>query len=212
MSGRPEGQDDEVACGPEPHNDASSLREHCGVIGIYSLKGAPVAERIVKGLFALQHRGQESWGVAVHGEPILKGMGLLGQGVETHAKKILKFQSSQGIGHVRYSTKGRTNMENAHPLDIKGEFSIAQNGTIANTEDLEPLVRQDFQLLESNTDTKLAGLRLLQHYRGEKDWTRAFTRLSRELSGSYSFVILTKDGTVLAARDEAGYRPLCLGF
>lgn len=103
-------------------------------------------------------------------------------------------------------------MENAHPLDIKGEFSIAQNGTIANCEDIEPLVRRDFQLLDSTTDTKLAGLRLLQHYRQEKDWTRAFSKLSRELSGSYSFVILTKDGTVLAARDEAGYRPLCLGY
>ena len=212
MSGRPEGQDDEVARGLELRGDSPSLREHCGVIGIYSMRGEPVAERIVKGLSALQHRGQESWGIAVQGEPILKGMGLMGQGVDVNAKKILNYQSSQGIGHVRYSTKGRTNMENAHPLDIKGEFSIAQNGTIANTEDLEPLVRQDFQLLESNTDTKLAGLRLLQHYRGEKDWTRAFTRLSRELSGSYSFVILTKDGTVLAARDEAGYRPLCLGF
>ncbi len=212
MRSCPEGQDGEVACGPQLRKDTSSLREHCGVIGIYSLKGAPVAERIVKGLFALQHRGQESWGIAVHGEPILKGMGLIGQGVDVNAKKILNYQSSQGIGHVRYSTKGRTTLENAHPLDIKGEFSIAQNGTIANTEDLEPLVRQDFQLLGSTTDTKLAGLRLLQHYRKDGDWTRAFSLLGRELSGSYSFVILTRDGTVLAARDEGGYRPLCLGY
>src|SRR5881628_2743583 len=188
------------------------MKEHCGVLAIYSMQNRPVVERIVKGLAALQHRGQESWGIAVPGEPILKGLGLIGQGADANAKKILSFTSNRGIGHVRYSTKGRTTLENAHPLDIKGEFSIAQNGTIANTEDLEPLVRQDFQLLGSTTDTKLAGLRLLQHYRKENDWTRAFSRLSRELSGSYSFVILTRDGTVLAARDEAGYRPLCLGF
>src|SRR5712692_5796078 len=114
MSGRLEGQDDEVACGPQLRKDDASLREHCGVVGIYSMRGEPVAERIVKGLSALQHRGQESWGIAVQGQPILKGMGLLGQGVDANAKKILNFQSSQGIGHVRYSTKGRTDLGNAH--------------------------------------------------------------------------------------------------
>ena len=188
------------------------MKEHCGIIGIYHENGKPVAERIVKGLAALQHRGQESWGIAVHDQPVLKGMGLIGQGAEANAKKILRMESNRGIGHVRYSTRGRTALENAHPLDIRGEFAIAQNGTIANTEDLEPLVRQDFEVLESTTDTKLAGLRLLQHYRIEKDWTEAFSKLSKELSGSYSFVIVTKQGEVLAARDEGGYRPLCLGW
>ena len=188
------------------------MKEHCGIIGIYHENGKPVAERIVKGLAALQHRGQESWGIAVHDQPVLKGMGLIGQGAEANAKKILRMESNRGIGHVRYSTRGRTALENAHPLDIRGEFAIAQNGTIANTEDLEPLVRQDFEVLESTTDTKLAGLRLLQHYRIEKDWTEAFSKLSKELSGSYSFVIVTKQGEVLAARDEGGYRSLCLGW
>ncbi len=188
------------------------MKEHCGIIGIYATKGESVAERIVKGLAALQHRGQESWGIAVHGQPILKGMGLIGQGAEANAKKILSFESNRGIGHVRYSTRGRTAMENAHPLDIEGAFAIAQNGTIANTEDVEPLVRKDFQVGASTTDTKLAGLRLLQHYRDEKDWTRSFHKLSKELSGAYSFIIITKQGEVLAARDEGGYRPLCLGW
>ena len=188
------------------------VNEHCGVIGIYSLKNDPVAERIVKGLAALQHRGQESWGLATPNEPIIKGLGLVGVGASANAWKILRLESNRGIGHVRYSTRGRTNLENAHPLDIHGEFAIAQNGTIANTEDLEPLVRGEFPIIDSNLDTKLAGYRLLQHYHRERDWTRAFNRLSKELSGSYSFVIVTHQGEVLAARDESGFRPLCLGW
>lgn len=188
------------------------MKEHCGVIGIYSTRGDPVAERIVKGLATLQHRGQESWGIAVQGQPILKGMGLIGQGAESNAKKILSFTSNRGIGHVRYSTRGKTTLENAHPLDIEGEFNIAQNGTIANTEDIEPLVHGEFGTSRNTTDTRLAGLRLLQHYRVERDWARSFRKLGKELSGSYSFVIITKQGEVLGARDEGGYRPLCLGY
>ncbi|HZD12323.1 MAG TPA: amidophosphoribosyltransferase, partial [Candidatus Binatus sp.] len=112
-------------------------------------------------------------------------------------------------------TRGATTIGNAHPIDIQdGHFMIAQNGTIANTEDIEPLVSREFKLQTGGTtDTKLAGLRLLQHYRqAGKNWTEAFKRLSKEVSGSYSFVILTAKGEVLGARDEAGYRPLCLGY
>ena len=189
-----------------------SVEEHCGLIGIFSLKGDPVPERIVKGLSALQHRGQESWGIAVPGEPIVKGLGLIGVGAAANARKILRLESNRGIGHVRYSTRGRTTLENASPMDIKGEFSIAQNGTVANTEDLGPLVTGEFPIVDETNDTRLAGYRLLQHFRREHDWTRAFSKLSKELSGSYCFMLLTKEGEVLAARDESGFRPLCLGY
>ena len=188
------------------------VKENCGIIGIYSLNGEPVAERIVKGLSALQHRGQESWGIAVPGDPIIKGLGLIGVGAAANARKILRLESNRGIGHVRYSTRGRTTLDNASPMDIRGEFSIAQNGTVANTEDVTPLVASEFPILDDSNDTRLAGYRLLQHYRREHDWTRAFNKLSKELSGSYCFLILTKDGEVLAARDEAGFRPMCLGY
>jgi amidophosphoribosyltransferase len=97
-------------------------------------------------------------------------------------------------------------------MDIRGEFAIAQNGTVANTEDLTPLVTGEFPVLDDSNDTRLAGYRLFQHYRRERDWTRAFSKLSKELSGSYCFMLLTREGEVLAARDEAGFRPLCLGY
>ena len=196
----------------DPQAGHEAVKEHCGIVGIYSLKGEPVAERIVKGLSALQHRGQESWGIAVPGEPIVKGLGLIGMGAAANARKILRLEGNRGIGHVRYSTRGRTTLENASPMDIRGEFSIAQNGTVANTEDITPLVTGEFPILDDSNDTRLAGYRLLQHHRREHDWTRAFNRLSKELSGSFCFMILTKEGEVLAARDEAGFRPLCLGY
>src|SRR5438270_11181854 len=144
-------------------------------------------------------------------EPIIKGLGLIGVGAAANARKILRLESNRGIGHIRYSTRGRTNLENAHPLDIHGEFAIAQNGTIANTEDLEPLVKGEFPIIDANSDTKLAGDRLLQHYRREHDWTRAFARLAKEIRGSYSFVIVTHEGEVRAARHGAGFRRWGLG-
>jgi len=112
---------------------------------------------------------------------------------------------------VRYSTRGKTTLENASPLDIHEELSIAQNGTIANTEDLEPQVTKEYKLADCTNDTRLAGYRLLQHYRTEKDWTRAFKKFGNEVSGAYCFTILTRQGEILAARDPAGFRPLCLG-
>src|SRR6266568_3863177 len=145
----------------DPQAEDEAVKEHCGIVGIYSLKGEPVAERIVKGLSALQHRGQESWGIAVPSEPIIKGLGLIGIGAATNARKILRLEANRGIGHVRYSTRGRTNLDNASPMDIKGEFSIAQNGTVANTEDVTPLVTGEFPILDDSNDTRLAGYRLL---------------------------------------------------
>src|SRR5205809_6514979 len=93
-----------------------SVREHCGVIGISSLKNEPVAERIVKGLAALQRRGQESWGLATPHEPIIKGMGLIGVGAAANARRILRLDSNRGIGHIRYSSRGRTDLDNAPAL------------------------------------------------------------------------------------------------
>ena len=187
-----------------------SAREHCGVFGAYSSKGVDVVPKILKGLEALQHRGQESWGMAVVGRPAFKRMGLAFNWYN-FAQELVGYKGPAGIGHVRYSTKGRSNLQGAQPVEIGTEFSIAHNGTIVNAEELAQGVSRANRS-RCSTDTIAAGFRLLQILKEENDWFYAFERLSKEIIGSYSFVILNRRGEVFAARDPRGYRPLCLGW
>jgi amidophosphoribosyltransferase len=185
-------------------------REACGVVAAFSTKDSDVVPRILKGLEALQHRGQESWGIAAAGKPVFKKMGLAYNWIN-FAQELAGYKGSAGIGHVRYSTKGRSNLENAQPVQIGSEFSIAHNGTIANADQLAKAVSSEYRG-RCGTDTKAAGYRLLQILKQENDWFWAFERLGKELVGAYSFVILNRRGEVFAIRDPRGYRPLCLGY
>jgi len=185
-------------------------REACGVIGAYSGKDADVVHSLLKGLEALQHRGQESWGIAVNGKPVFKKMGLAFNWYN-YAAELTGYRGNSGIGHVRYSTKGRSNLDNAQPVQIGKEFSIAHNGTIVNAEDVARAVEIEHRG-KCGTDTKAAGYRLLHFLREENDWFWAFERLAKELIGAYCFVVLNRRGEVYAVRDPRGYRPLCLGW
>lgn len=190
------------------------MREHCGVIGILSLDRHNVSSMLLAGLEALQHRGQESWGVAVEGYSPYKRMGLVSQAREEDCREICSLVGSVGIGHVRYSTTAPSNLKNAHPIEIGGAdgFSIAHNGTV----DREPLIRDLKQggYLPSvgMTDTEMMGLGLYQIMRKQKDWREAFEQFNPKINGSYSIVILTAKGELIGARDEMGFRPLCLGW
>src|SRR5271170_625674 len=186
-------------------------KEKCGVFGAYSSRGTDVAPKILKGLEALQHRGQESWGMAVPGKPVFKRMGLAFNWVN-FARDLASYKGASGIGHIRYSTKGRSNLGNAQPIQIGNEFSIAHNGTIFNTDDLKKIVLASRASADCSTDTKVVGHRLLQILKEENDWFYAFERLAKEVRGAYSFTILNKQGEVFAVRDPRGYRPLCIGF
>jgi amidophosphoribosyltransferase len=187
------------------------MREKCGVIGAYSFEDSNISQILVRGLESLQHRGQESWGVAVSGYGAYKKLGLVLEDPDDFYK-IEKMRGNVGIGHVRYSTKGRTAIENAHPIEIGKSFFISHNGTIANFDELMNKVSKESSILSSITDTELIGIRLKQLYDQNKDWQTSFKILSKELSGSYSMVILTENGELLAARDEKGFRPLCIGY
>jgi len=186
-------------------------KEECGVIAAHSTKSADVVPRIFKGLEALQHRGQESWGIAVAGKPVFKRMGLAVNWVN-FSRELSQYKGPSGIGHVRYSTKGKSTLGNAQPIQIGNEFSIAHNGTIVNVDVLKKSVVSSNKSADCSTDTKVAGERLVQILKEENDWFWAFERLAKEVRGSYSFTILNKQGEVFTARDPRGYRPLCIGF
>lgn len=189
-------------------------RERCGIVGAYSLGECNILSILINGSRGLQHRGQESWGIAV-GDKLYKDLGLVPEVYEETLHILEKMRGRVGIGHVRYSTKGRTTVENAHPIEIRSSkmFFMAHNGTISNVEELSRSVRDGgYDAPEHATDTELMGLRLSQILERRGDWFEAFQLIHKELNGSYSLVILTDSEELVAARDERGFRPLCLGW
>jgi len=190
----------------------SNLREHCGIIGIYSFDhDEDISSDLFIGLEALQHRGQESWGIVVHDHEPYKRMGLVSQN-ENEYEKIKKIKGNIGIGHVRYSTIGRTTIGNAHPIKIDSSLYIAHNGTLEREPLIEYLREKGNSPSEQMTDTKLLGLGISKLRKEGKDWVEAFEILNEKLNGSFSLIMLTNEGELIVARDERGFRPLCLGW
>ncbi|MEM2964895.1 MAG: amidophosphoribosyltransferase [Candidatus Bathyarchaeia archaeon] len=189
-----------------------TLKESCGVMGIYSFEDLQLVRMLVSGLQSQQHRGQEAWGIGVPGR-VYKKMGMVLEGYTEDVQRILRgFKGSCGIGHVRYSTKGISSLSNAHPIQVE-DFSIAHNGTIPNYHEIALKIKSSGQTPSSHaTDTELAAIRLRQIYGETRDWFEAFKRLGSELDGAYNFTIVTDEGELIAVRDGRGFRPLCVGW
>ncbi|MDP9490504.1 MAG: amidophosphoribosyltransferase [Thermoproteota archaeon] len=186
------------------------VHENCGVIGFFSLNGHNVIPYVIDSLRALQHRGQEAWGFAVPSKPPYKRLGLVS--TSRNFKSIVrKYSSHAAIGHVRYSTFGKSNLENAQPLKIK-DLCIAHNGTIANVEELSNMVGGCTFSPQTMTDTLLAAQRLMMHLEKNDNMIQAMRVLKEEMIGSFCFTLLTDDGSVYAVRDTRGFRPLVLGY
>ena len=185
------------------------VRENCGVVGFFSLDGHNVIPYVLDSLRALQHRGQESWGFAVPLKSPYKRLGLVSAS-RNFRYIIRKFNSNAAIGHVRYSTIGKSNLDNAQPLKIK-DLCIAHNGTIANVEELSNMVGGCTFSPQTMTDTLLAAQRLMMHLEKNDNMIQALRVLKEEMIGSFCFTLLTDDGSVYAVRDTRGFRPLVLG-
>lgn len=186
------------------------VKENCGVVGIYSLSGTNVVPMAIDALRALQHRGQEAWGIAVPKKPPLKKLGLV-SGSSTEFKRIAaEYASSSVIGHVRYSTMGRSSIENAQPLRVR-DLCVAHNGTIANVQELSNLVGGCTFTPQNSSDTLVAAQRLVSLISENGGMGRALSVLKNEMVGSYCFTFISDDSSVYAARDPKGFRPMVLG-
>jgi len=186
------------------------VKENCGVVGIFSLDGTNVIPMVIDSLRALQHRGQEAWGLAVPKKDPLKKLGLVSAAASEFKKISEEYSSPSAIGHVRYSTIGKSNLENAQPLKVK-DLCIAHNGTISNVEELSNLVGGCTFTPQNSSDTLVAAQRLVSLISEKGNFSSALSILKNEMIGSYCFTFLSDDNTVYAARDPRGFRPMVLG-
>ncbi|HTT14939.1 MAG TPA: amidophosphoribosyltransferase [Thermoplasmata archaeon] len=188
-------------------------RDGCGVVGV-SLQGKGAAPYIFRGLRALQHRGQESAGIATTSHGTFhqkKGMGLVH---EIFGQELLDaLRGSTGIGHVRYPTTGSTDLENAQPIVFKlrdQDAALAANGDLVNFERMRRhLQSQGIELL-GNADTETMAQAIALEYSQTRDLESAIRRACAELVGGYAVVLLTRNA-VFAFRDPLGIRPLVFG-
>lgn len=182
----------------------------CGIFGIYGHKDA--ARLAYLGLYALQHRGEESAGIVVHnGKKVSshKGMGLTG---DIFDEKIIKsLKGSLALGHVRYSTTGSSNLRNIQPFLVKhkkNHIAVAHNGNLVNTSELRREMEARGSIFQTTMDSELI-VHLLVRIEEDYYKNRIIKALSR-LKGAYSLILML-DNMLIGARDPYGWRPLCLG-
>lgn len=198
--------------------DADTLHEECGVFGMYDFDGADVASTIYYGLFALQHRGQESCGIAVSdtngpkGKVLsYKGMGLVN---EVFAPENLEqMKGDIGVGHVRYSTAGSSTRENAQPLVlnyVKGTLALAHNGNLINAPQLRKELEYTGAIFQTTIDSEVIAYYIARERLNSQSAEEAVRRACQRLKGAYALVVASPR-KLIGARDPYGFKPLCIG-
>lgn len=189
--------------------------EECGVFGIYDSEGLDVTHMTYTGLYALQHRGQESCGIAVNDDGIVhthKDLGLVPEVFnETELDRLGNGQIA--VGHVRYSTTGGNTRENAQPLVMKyakGTIALAHNGNLANSFELRKQLELSGAIFQSTNDTEVMAYIVARNRLSTPSIERAFLETMKTIRGAYS-VVLMSPRKLIAARDPQGFRPLCMG-
>lgn len=194
------------------------LGEECGVFGMYDLDGKDVAPSIYYGLFALQHRGQESCGIAVSDTngPIrnsasYKGMGLVNEVFSEN--DLEKLKGDIGVGHVRYSTAGASIAENIQPMVlnyIKGSLSLAHNGNLVNALELRKELEYNGAIFQTTIDSEVIAYLIARERLHTPTVEEAVKKAMQRIKGAYSLVI-TSPRKLIGARDPFGFRPLVIG-
>ena len=194
------------------------LHEECGVFGILDSKGENVANTIYYGLCALQHRGQESAGIAVcNTEGPLgnllchKNMGLVN---EIFSPDVLsELTGNIGIGHVRYSTTGESTIKNAQPIAInyfKGTLALVHNGNITNMDELKNSLQENGAIFHSTTDSEIITYQIALERTKTNSIEEAVYKTARKIKGGFALIIMSPQ-KMIGVRDPYGLKPLCLG-
>lgn len=194
------------------------LKEECGVFGMYDFDGRDVASTIYYGLLALQHRGQESCGIAVsdtngpkRSVRSEKHMGLVNESFAPES--IERLNGDIGVGHVRYSTAGSSTRENAQPLVlnyVKGTLGLAHNGNLINTPELRRELEYTGAIFQTTIDSEVIAYYIARERLNSASVEEAVGRAMNKIKGAYSLVIMSPR-KLIGARDPFGFRPLCIG-
>ncbi len=199
---------------------SDTLHEECGVFGVYDMgDGIDVARVTYYGLYALQHRGQESCGIAVNNVDEngnikiiqYKDMGLVQEVFNSLVLNELKGHAS--VGHVRYTTAGSSSRENAQPLVSryqKGTFALAHNGNLVDIDKMRKDLENQGAIFQTNNDSEIIAHLMAKERIRTNSTAEAMMKLMGEISGAYSLIIMTPKRMVVA-RDPQGFKPLCIG-
>jgi len=197
-------------------NSMHEIHVECGVFGVYGHKNENVALLTYYGLYALQHRGQESCGIAISNgcEFLLhKDIGLVH---EVITEKIIDSMGpgSMAIGHVRYGTTGNSSRTNAQPLlvkHLKGSMAVVHNGNIVNAFQLRRTLEMNGAIFHTTSDTEVISYVITKERIRKPEIEDAVLTAMNVLEGAYSLILMTED-KLLAVRDKHGFRPLCYGM
>ena len=203
---------------PWQTNGDSGLHEECGVFVMYDFDGGDVASTIYYGLFALQHRGQESCGIAVSETngpkgkvTSYKGMGLVNE-VFTQ-DNLEPMHGDIGVGHVRYSTAGASTRENAQPLVlnyVKGTLALAHNGNLINAMELRKDLEYTGAIFQTTIDSEVIAYHIARERLNSNSVEEAVGRACQKIKGAFALVVMSPRKLV-GARDPYGFKPLCIG-
>ena len=202
----------------EQGNVLDGLHEECGVFGIYDFDGGNVASSVYYGLLALQHRGQESCGIAVsdtngpkRNVTSQKGMGLCNEVFTPDSLQALK--GDIGVGHVRYSTAGESVPENAQPLVlnyVKGTLGLAHNGNLINAIELREELEKTGAIFQTTIDSEVIAYHIARERVNTSSIEKAVARAMQKIKGAYSLIVMSPR-KLIGARDPYGFKPLCIG-
>ena len=191
------------------------IHEECGVFGVYSDTPYAVAKDVYYGLYALQHRGQESCGIVVNDDGVFFARKDLGEVHTVFDEETLESlpDGNMAVGHVRYSTTGGDNRNNCQPMQVnhqKGKMALAHNGNISNAYRLRSELELSGAIFHSTSDTEIIAYLVTRERLAHPTIEDAVLATIPHLEGAFSIVLMSA-AKLIAVRDPHGFRPLCYG-